>query len=207
MKKLIVTATEAEGGNANQPTDDSIDESQLKDDLYQAVNGRWEKTAKIPADHSSTGGFMDLNDNIDKELMRDLDDIESQNKDSFEAPFSEMLKLYELARNFKKRDADGAEPLKPYLEKIENISGFDDLNSQIVAWTKTGFPLPFGFFVEPDMKNTKVNALFANSPSLFLPDRTYYENNNPAYAQLMPVLTKTLSQLLILADYSSNEAD
>ncbi|MCT3400820.1 M13 family metallopeptidase [Lentilactobacillus hilgardii] len=207
LKKLIVKATEAEGGDANQPTNDSIDKSLLKDDLYQAVNGRWEKTAKIPADHSSTGGFMDLNDNIDKELMHDLDDLKAKNKDSFEAPFSEMLKLYELAQNFKKRDADGADPLKPYLEKIENISNFADLNGQLADWVKTGFPLPFGFFVEPDMKNTQVNALFANSPSLFLPDRTYYENNNPAYDQLMPVLTKTLSQLLVLADYSSNEAD
>lgn len=207
MRNQFLSANNSEGGNADQSTNDSIDTSLLKDDLYKAVNGRWEKTAKIPADHSSTGGFMDLNDNIDKQLMSDLDELENKNVDSFEAPFSEMLKLYKLAQNFKKRDADGAEPLKPYLEKIEGISNFDDLNAQIVDWVRTGYPLPFGFFVEPDMKNTRVNALFANSASLFLPDRTYYENDNPAYKQLMPILTKTLSQLLILADYSSSEAD
>lgn len=207
LKNLLVAANNAEGGQSDQPASDSIDKSLLKDDLYQAVNGRWEKTAKIPADHSSTGGFMDLNDNIDKLLMGDLDEILKGNKNSYEAPFSEFLKFYELAQNFKKRDADGAEPLKPYLEKIENITSFDDLNAQIGDWAKEGFNLPFGFDVGPDMKNTQVNALFAGVPRLFLPDRTYYENNNPAYKQLMPILTKTLSQLLVLADYSSNEAD
>ncbi|MDN6597571.1 MAG: M13 family peptidase, partial [Lentilactobacillus parabuchneri] len=202
----IFKANTADGGQADQPTEDSIDKSLLKDDLYQAVNGRWEKTAEIPADHSSTGGFMDLNDNIDKQLMSDLDDIIEEKK-QYDAPFSEFLKLYALARNYKKRDADGADPLKPYLEKIENITNFDDLNEQLPELVKAGYPLPFGFWVEPDMKNTQVNALFASVPGLFLPDRTYYENNNPAYQQLMPVFTKMASQLLILADYSSSEAD
>ncbi|PAK84199.1 peptidase M13 [Lentilactobacillus kefiri] len=206
LKNIISKATDAQGGQSSQPAEDSIDKSLLKDDLYKAVNGRWEKTAEIPADHSSTGGFMDLNDNIDKQLMKDLDDIIKENK-HYDAPFSEFLKLYELARNFKKRDADGADPLKPYLEKIESITNFDDLNQALPELVKEGYPLPFGFWVEPDMKNTKVNALFAAVPGLFLPDRTYYEKNNPAYKQLMPVFTKMASQLLVLADYSSNEAD
>ncbi len=80
-----------QGGQSSQPAEDSIDKSLLKDDLYKAVNGRWEKTAEIPADHSSTGGFMDLNDNIDKQLMKDLDDIIKENE-HYDAPFSEFLK-------------------------------------------------------------------------------------------------------------------
>ncbi len=63
--------------------------------------------------------------------------------------------MYELARNFKKRDADGADPLKPYLEKIESITNFDDLNQALPELVKEGHPLPFGFWVEPDMKNTR----------------------------------------------------
>ena len=202
----FVRVNQASGGSSDQLTDDSIDTALLKDDLYQAVNGRWEKTAQIPADHSSTGGFMDLNDNIDKQLMGDLDGIIATKK-QYDGPFGEFLKLYELARNFKKRDADGANPVKPYLEKIENLSNFEDLNNKLVNLIKAGFPLPIGFGVEPDMKNTQVNALFAGAPGLFLPDRTYYKNSNPAYKQLMPVFTKMVSQLLVLADYSSSEAD
>lgn len=38
----------------------TIDETKIKTDLYDAVNGDWLKTAVIPADHSTTGGFTDL---------------------------------------------------------------------------------------------------------------------------------------------------
>ena len=49
-----------------------VNESLLKDDLYQAVNGEWLKTAVIPADRPTAGGFSELDLNIEKTLMHDL---------------------------------------------------------------------------------------------------------------------------------------
>ena len=54
---------------------DQVNKSLLKDNFYQAVNGEWLKHAKIPADHSTTGGFRDLVDQIDKTLMKDSDKL------------------------------------------------------------------------------------------------------------------------------------
>ena len=51
----------------------TIDLAKAKDDLYEAVNGEWLKTAKIPADRPATGGFNSLVDDIDKTLMDDFD--------------------------------------------------------------------------------------------------------------------------------------
>ncbi len=185
---------------------DKINQALLKDNLYQAVNGEWLKTAKIPADHASTGGFMDLNDNIDKQLMADFDDL-SAHMDQVNGPLAEFLKLYHLAADFKKRDQDGATPLKPVLERIEHLSNFDELNNELADWIESGLPLPFNFDVDADMKNTSVNALFAGVPSLFLPDKTYYAADNQSAAQLMPIFTQMVQQLLVLADYSGAEAE
>lgn len=44
----------------------TISQAAVKQDLYDAVNGDWQATAEIPADHASTGGFMDLVDGIEK---------------------------------------------------------------------------------------------------------------------------------------------
>ena len=52
---------------------ETINQAAVKQDLYDAVNGEWLKTAVIPDDHSSTGGFMDLVDAIEKTLMHDFD--------------------------------------------------------------------------------------------------------------------------------------
>ncbi|GAY73530.1 M13 family metallopeptidase [Lentilactobacillus kosonis] len=184
-----------------------IDESLFKDDLYQAVNGNWLKDATIPDDHASTGGFMDLNDNIEKTLMADFDKLPETDLSTFNKPFQEFAKLYQLAQNFDQRDKDGADPIKPLLNKIENLRDLSELTNQLKEWNLSGLPLPFNFSVDADMKNTKINALYAGTPGLFLPDRTYYENNNPAYEQLMPAFTSMVTSLLVLTDYSGSEAD
>ena len=43
----------------------------LQDDFYDYVNGAWAETAVIPDDKPSTGGFMDLIQDIEN-LMLDI---------------------------------------------------------------------------------------------------------------------------------------
>ena len=43
----------------------------LQDDFYDYVNGEWAETAVIPDDKPSTGGFMDLIQDIEN-LMLDI---------------------------------------------------------------------------------------------------------------------------------------
>ena len=42
--------------------------TRLQDDFFDYVNGEWEKTAVIPDDKPVTGGFMDLDQDIEKHL-------------------------------------------------------------------------------------------------------------------------------------------
>ena len=39
--------------------------TRLQDDFYDYVNGKWAETAVIPDDKPSTGGFMDLDQDIE----------------------------------------------------------------------------------------------------------------------------------------------
>ena len=50
----------------------AINKELIEDDLYEAVNGAWIKDAKIPDDKPATGGFNDLVDEIDKQMMADF---------------------------------------------------------------------------------------------------------------------------------------
>ena len=45
--------------------------TRLQDDFYDYVNGKWAETAVIPDDKPSTGGFMDLDQDIEN-LMLDI---------------------------------------------------------------------------------------------------------------------------------------
>lgn len=184
-----------------------INTSLLKDDFYQAVNGEWIKQAQIPADHASTGGFMDLVDNIDKTLMHDFDQLANGQMTPSNDDMQEFKKLYILAKDFNKREQDGAKPLQPTLQRIEALHSFADLNSQLADWTLSGLPLPFGLGVEADMKNAKYHALYASGASTFLPDKTYYVKDNPAGDKLMPIFKDMSQKLLTMVGYSVEQAN
>ncbi|USS89226.1 M13 family metallopeptidase [Fructilactobacillus cliffordii] len=183
-----------------------VNQAEIKDDLYAAVNGAWVKQATIPGDHSSVGGFMDLVDGIEKTLMHDSAALADGTLPANTPELQEYVKFYQLAMDFKRRDQDGATPLQPRLDQIEKLTDYADLNDHLADWILNGFPAPLDFDIDADMKNAQVNALFAGSPSLFLPDKTYYEDDNPAYDQLMPIFTKMSEQLLTLVGYSADQA-
>ncbi|WP_412989065.1 M13 family metallopeptidase [Pediococcus siamensis] len=186
-----------------------LDATKVKNDFYDAVNGEWLKTAEIPSDHSSTGGFMDLVDDVDKKLMADFADMKSGKLTTDDALIKEFLKFYDVAANFEKRDQDGAEPLKPYLEKVEALESFADMVKQFKEWTLAGLPIPFSLGVDPDLKSqgkTKLNVLWAEGGNLILPDKTYYDKDNQAGPQLLAVFTQMAEKLLTMVGKSADEA-
>lgn len=181
-----------------------VDTDRLTDDLYEAVNGKWAEQATIPGDHSSTGGFMDLVDNIEHTLMADFDDLLAGKLTPGNAEMGEFKKLYTLALNFDQHEENGVAPLKPYLEKIEGLRDFADLNAHLTEWFLTGLSTPVTISVDPDMKDTDHYALYLDAPSLILPDKTYYAKDNPAAKQLLPIFTTTAEKLLQLCGYSAD---
>ena len=184
-----------------------INSQLIKNDFYSAVNGKWLKQAKIPADHSSTGSFINLIDKIDRLLMRDSKQLAAGKIKPQNPEMNEYRKFYQMATNFKQRDSDGNKPLLPILKKIEQLSSFNDFNHQLTELMLSGIPLPFGYDIDADMKDAKINTLFASAPGLFLPDKTYYQKGNQAAKKLMPIFAKMTRQLLILAGYSAADAE
>ena len=182
----------------------TVNEQLIKDDLYEAVNGEWLKTAKIPDDKPATGGFNDLADEIDKTLMSDF---EKMIPDSSTQPalMQEFLNYYALAADFDRRELEGTTPLKSVLEPLENLTGLADFNAKWADFVLAGYPSPLNFDVDADMKNAKINAFFAAAPNLILPDKTYYEADNQQAEQLLDVFRKMMTKLLGALDYSEED--
>lgn len=162
----------------------TVNEQLIKDDLYEAVNGEWLKTAKIPDDKPATGGFNDLADEIDKTLMSDFEKMTSDSSTQ-SALMQEFLNYYALAADFDRRELEGTTPLKSVLEPLENLTGLADFNAKWADFVLAGYPSPLNFDVDADMKNAKINAFFAAAPNLILPDKTYYEADNQQAERLL----------------------
>lgn len=185
----------------------AVNNELIKDDLYEAVNGEWLKTAKIPDDKPATGGFNDLVDEIDKQLMDDFDAYATGKEKSDDSRFNEMIKLYRLAKKFDWRKKVGPQPLKRMLASVENLNSYEDYQSQWKNWILAGMPSPISFDIDADMKNATVYALFASSPSLILPDKSYYEAEKKAqHDQLLQLWSSMVEALMDKMGYSKEEA-
>lgn len=185
----------------------AVNNELIKDDLYEAVNGEWLKTAKIPDDKPATGGFNDLVDEIDKQLMDDFDAYAAEKEKSDDSRFNEMIKLYRLAKKFDWRKKVGPQPLKRMLASVENLNSYEDYQSQWKNWILAGMPSPISFDIDADMKNATVYALFASSPSLILPDKSYYEAEKKAqHDQLLQLWSSMVEALMDKLEYSKEEA-
>lgn len=185
----------------------AVNNELIKDDLYEAVNGEWLKTAKIPDDKPATGSFNDLVDEIDKQLMDDFDAYAEGKEKSEDSRFNEMIKLYRLAKKFDWRKKVGPQPLKRMLASVENLNSYEDYQSQWKNWILAGMPSPISFDIDADMKNATVYALFASSPSLILPDKSYYEAEKKAqHDQLLQLWSSMVEALMDKLGYSKEEA-
>ncbi|WP_251545856.1 M13 family metallopeptidase [Limosilactobacillus caecicola] len=182
-----------------------IDQTAIKEDLYEAVNGEWLKTAKIPDDKPATGGFNDLVDDIDKKLMADLDKLVETPSD--DPRMQEATKLYQLAKDFKRRDQEGTQPLQDRLAKLTVLNSYADYQKIWGQLILEGSASPVSFDIDADMKNATVYALFAAAPGLILPEKSYYAKDNPQGPQLLKMWSEMTKKLLQKVGYSEEEAD
>ncbi len=209
MKKIVNLAVIAfMGFSANAFAQDKGLEIQYmdtsvrpQDDFYSFVNGSWMKTAQIPADKSTWGSFNKLAEDTDNNSMTILNSLL---KDKF-ATGSEGKKiqdLYATYMNMSKRNADGITPIKGDLSKIDAIKTIADLQKYLIAATPQGENPFYGWGVEADMKNSKMNAVYLGSANLGL-GRDYYQKVNEKNTETLAEYTKYVSSMLKVLGYKN----
>ncbi|KRO18224.1 M13 family metallopeptidase [Lacticaseibacillus saniviri] len=175
-----------------------------QDDLYQAVNGEWEETAVIPDDKPATGGFQDLADEVEKQLLADFAAVADGSKQAPSAEFGEAVKLYQLAKDFEQRNQLGITPAIERLTWFKTLT-FDTFNAHLGDIDRDLLPLPIAIDVEPDMKDTSKNSLMLTGPSTILPDTTYYAEDNQQGPQLIALWRQMAEKVLAQSDLSDAE--
>ncbi|MGH6787429.1 MAG: M13 family metallopeptidase [Novosphingobium sp.] len=140
------------------------------DDFNRFVNGKWLDTVEIPADRTSTGGFVLLRD-LSEERMRTILDELAKGANPAGSPGARVAAVYKSFMDTDGIEAAGLAPAYPTLERIYGAKSLDDL---VALFASPGIASPIGIGVGPDAKSSRVNALYASQASLGLPDRDYY---------------------------------
>ena len=172
----------------------SDNEVRIQDDLYMAVNGEWLKTAVIPDDRPTTGGFAELDENVEKLMMSEFEAFAKGEKTTDIPEMKYAIELYRKALDADSRNQLGIKPLLPLLEKIQSITTVDQLNEAALDLLMSGIRLPVQMMTETDMQDATRYSFYVQGPDIILPDTSYYENE--VGPQLLQIYSAMAAQAL-----------
>ncbi len=180
-------------------------ETRIQDDLYEAVNGEWLKTAVIPDDRPTTGGFADLDRNVEKLMMEDFQALADGTKTSDIPEMKYAIALYKKFLDTERRNREGVSPVLKTLGVLQAVRTTKDLNEAASELLIMGVDLPIKMDVEADMEDAARHSFVVSGPDIFLPDTTYYAEDNPAGKQLLGIFANMAAQVLAYAPLSAGE--
>ena len=172
-----------------------------QDDFFTYVNGGWVKTAVIPADKGSWGGFNELREKTDDNSLAILNNILNE-KYAAGTEGQKIQDLYASFMNWDKRNADGITPIKADLAKIDAIKSVADLQNYLVAATSQGDNIFYMWRVGADMKSSNDNVIYLGGPALGL-GKDYYQKENEANTKTLAEYTKYVSGMLKVLGYQN----
>ncbi|AXA93109.1 M13 family metallopeptidase [Massilia sp. YMA4] len=169
-----------------------------QDDFFVHLNGKWLKTAEIPADKSSWGSFAKLRDDTLPQLRDIVEEL--QKKKGLKGDEQKIADLYTSYMDEAKLDQLGARPLAGELARIAAIKDKKALPGLIAHLTRIGAPTPYAVRVSQDARESTRYAAYMAQSGLGLPDRDYYLKKDDAkLADALAKYEQHVAKVLTLA--------
>ena len=148
------------------------------DDFFKYANGAWLKKNPIPAAYPSWG----IGNVVEEELR---DRLKKLNLDALKAnaekgtSSQKIGDFYYSGMDTVDIEKQGIGPLKPELDKIDQIKNISDLVDEFAHMQTIGVETPISCGVGQDAKNSDKNMLQLYQGGIGLPSRDYYFNTDP----------------------------
>ena len=147
------------------------------DDFYAYANGRWLKSAEIPADRAFAGSWLELGLRNDERLKRIVSQLHAAPEPGAEE--RKLRDLYDAFLDTTQIDARGLEPARGDLERIAALTSLEDV-ARAMGDPARSLLGPFRMTITPDDKNPDAYAVRLEQSGLGLPDRDYYLKDGKA---------------------------
>ena len=144
-----------------------------KEDFYQYSTGGWQKNNPLRPEFSRYGSFDAIAERTQENLnalFQSMTTLKAE-KGSVEQKISD---LYKMALDSTARNALGAEPIQPYIAKIQAVATKDELWSLLGRMNLEGQGGFWGAYVEADLADSDSQVLYLGQGGLGMGDRDYY---------------------------------
>eukprot|EP00961_Rhodomonas_salina_P222087 3003527-Rhodomonas_salina.1 len=170
--------------------------------FFEYSCGNWIKQAVIPPSQGGTAKSWDYAEDAAYDDLREL----MQKKYPANSEFRKVSDWFDSCMNVTHADLLGAEPIKPWLAKVDAIQTKEDVWDTIILFKLWSIPTMISTQVSADEKDPLFYDLFIDSGGLILPDISYYDNTTADGRRKLRALTTYLQEITQLAGYSEEEA-
>ena len=175
-------------------------------DFYDYACGGWIQAHPLTGEYARYGMFDYLRDNA-RDQLKDLvlnlkDDPQAKVPGSIAQKVSD---LYEMGLDTARLNREGAEPIRPLLEKVATIS-HDNL-PEMLGWQAGGIGSTFfSIGVGADVNDANMNIMGIGEIGVGLGDRDYYLEDTEENRKLLDAYHNYLITILTLAGYPESDA-
>ena len=143
----------------------------LQDDFFQSINATTLSNRALKENEASWNGFTELQNQVTKDLNSLIDElVEEKDKYAQGSIEQKIIDFYLLARDMDKRNKDGIEPLKPYLDKLDKASTVAELVDVLAELARYGIGSILNFGVLQDTMDSSRYVLVNQGPGYTLPN-------------------------------------
>ena len=166
------------------------------DDFYMYANGGWIKNNPLKPEYARYGSF----DVLRERNVEDLNALFSEMTEMNPEPGSidqKIVDLYKQGLDSVRLNAEGAAPVKKYLDEIYAIPDKAALAAHLGKMNLVGEGGFFGGGVDADLMDSKMQIFYLGQGGLGMGDRDYYVD--PANAELRKGYEAMLAKFFALA--------
>lgn len=176
------------------------------DNFYQFATGGWQASHPLPAAYSRYGSFDMLQENVNKQVNTILTDL-AKKKYKDGTTEKKLSDFYKLAMNIKRRNQEGAAPVRPLLDEIESATSLDALRNLQLKYAKFGYGVPFNSYFGADEKNVSMNILNLGQGGLTLGQKDWYVNTDSATVSVREAYKKHIARMFTLFGFPQATAE
>ena len=179
----------------------------IQDDLYTHINQKKLEELVIPEDLPVMGSPMALMTGVEKLMMGEFAAMSKEGSYPNDH-MARACKLYELAKDVKRKKKHGFKPVLKHLSILKKLGTLRSFNLRSGELVLRGIAMPLEIGVSPNMTDTAHHCVMLQGPSVILPDASYYaEGREQQKEQLLALWSGFAKQILDKAGHSGEEIE
>lgn len=177
------------------------------EDFFQYANGGWMKAHPIPEDKTSYSAFTELRESNDDRIKLMFEELSGKAGIKSGSAEQKIADFYASGLDTNAINKAGVDPIKPFLQMIDNIKTPSDAQNVIADLTANQLYPMFYLMSGLDDKNSDQVIAVVWQSGLGLPEKDYYFNKGESFEKIRKAYLQYITDVFIQLNYERSAAE